>query len=62
MANNKQSPDLIAYTVTGANDNSFYNRIGAAWKNKKGGYGIKLNALPLNGELVLFPAKDDTNK
>ena len=62
MANNNKSPDLIAYAVTGTDDSPFYNKIGAAWKNKKGGYGIKLSALPINGELVLFPPKDDTDK
>ena len=57
MANNK--PDLIVHTVTGTNENPFWTRIGAAWKNSKGCFSIKLNALPINGELVLLPPRED---
>ena len=35
----------------------FYTKIGAEWKNKKGGYGIRLEAHPVGGEIVLFPPK-----
>lgn len=52
-------PDLYAYTVTGSEEKPFFTRIGAAWKNKKGGYGIRLEALPVNGEIVLFPPKEN---
>ena len=55
----KKSPDLIAYNVTERNEQAFWNRIGAAWKTKSGGYTIKLEALPLNGEIVLHPPKTD---
>ncbi len=50
-------PDLIAYTVTrqGDEEDGFFRPIGAAWANKKGGFGIRLHALPLNGEIVLLP-------
>ncbi|MCB1094685.1 MAG: hypothetical protein KDN22_03805 [Verrucomicrobiae bacterium] len=54
-----KQPALIAYSVRESGDNSFYTRIGAAWSNKKGGYGIRLDALPVNGEIVLFPPKED---
>lgn len=57
MSTNK--PDLYAYTVTGSEEKPFFTRIGAAWKNKKGGYGIRLEALPVNGEIVLLPPKDN---
>ncbi len=30
-------PDLIAYAVSGSGEKSFYHRIGAAWRNSKGG-------------------------
>lgn len=50
-------PDLIVYTVSGEGDKAFWTRIGAAWKNSKGGFSIKLNALPLDGSLVLLPPK-----
>lgn len=52
-------PDLYAYIVTGSEQKPFFTRIGAAWKNKKGGYGIRLEAFPVNGEIVLFPPKDN---
>ena len=52
-------PDLYAYTVTGSEEKPFFTRIGAAWKNKKGGYGLRLEALPVNGEIVLFPPKEN---
>ena len=57
----KKRPDLIAYTVTGNDDNAYFHRIGAAWANKKGGYGIRLHALPVNGEIVLLPPKTDAD-
>ena len=53
----KKSPDLIAYNVTERNEQAFWNRIGAAWKTKSGGFRIKLNTLPVDGEIVLHPPK-----
>lgn len=55
----KKQPDLIAYTVRESDGKSFFTRIGAAWTNAKGGYGIRLDALPLGGEIVLLPPKTD---
>jgi hypothetical protein len=54
-----KQPALIAYTVRESGEKSFYTRIGAAWAHKKGGYSIRLDALPVNGEIVLFPPKED---
>lgn len=60
MSTNKaKKPELIAYTVTGEGDNAFFHKIGAAWANSKGGYQIKLAALPVNGEIVLLPPKEE---
>jgi len=56
----KSKPDLKAFVVTNNGDKDFYHEIGAAWKNKAGGYGIKLTSLPINGEIVLFPPKEKT--
>lgn len=53
----KRTPDLIAYQVTEVKDQSYWNRIGAAWKTQKGGYRIRLTALPVDGEIVLHPPK-----
>ena len=51
-------PELIAYTVTESGGENRYHRIGAAWQNSKGGYKIKLHALPLDGDILLLPPKD----
>ena len=58
MSNTKNKPDLHAYVVTGTAEKPFYTKIGAAWTNKAGGYGLRLDALPVNGEIVLFPPKE----
>lgn len=45
-----KKPELIAYVAKeGKDDKSFFTRIGAAWTNTKGGYNIRLDALPVNG-------------
>jgi hypothetical protein len=59
MSNQKKRPDLNAYVVTGTAEKPFYTKIGGAWKNKLGGYGIRLDALPVSGEIVLFPPKKE---
>ncbi len=58
MSNSKRKPELHAFMVTGTEENPFFTKIGAAWKNKKGGYGLRLEAYPVNGEIVLFPPKE----
>ena len=58
MSTAKQnSPALIAYHVSQNGENTYWTRIGAAWPNKKGGFQVKLETLPVNGELVLLPPK-----
>jgi len=58
MSENTKKPDLIVYSVVeGKDDQSFWTQLGAAWSNSKGGFNIRLNAVPLNGELVLLPPK-----
>ncbi len=59
MSTTKNQPALIVYTVSGTDDNPFWTRIGAAWKNSKGGFQVQLNALPIDGKLVLLPPKKD---
>jgi hypothetical protein len=58
MSDTKRKPDLNAFVVTGTKENPFYTKIGAAWANKAGGYGLRLDALPVTGEIVLFPPKE----
>ena len=55
---NKQ-PGLIAYAVRQSGEKSYFTRIGAAWPNSKGGFGLRLDALPVNGEIVLFPPREE---
>lgn len=60
MSTNRQNtPDLIAYQVDKGETRSYWRRVGAAWKNKKGGFQVKLNAIPVHGDLVLLPRKED---
>ena len=58
MSEKNSKPDLKAFVVTNSGDKSFFNEIGAAWKNSKGGYSIRLSALPVSGEIVLLPPKE----
>ena len=54
-----KKPELIAYVATeGKDEKSFFTKIGAAWTNTKGGYNIRLDALPVGGEIVLLPPKE----
>ena len=58
MSNNKK-PTFNAYVVT-KNENSeqdFWRQIGAAWESEKC-ISIKLDAIPVNGELVLMKPKE----
>lgn len=54
-----KKPDYTVYVSEKNGDKVFYNRVGAAWNVAKDGISIKLNALPISGELVLFPPKAD---
>lgn len=60
MTNETKKPALNAFVVTGTADNPYFLKIGAAWKNKKGGFNIVLDALPPKGKLVLLPPKEET--
>jgi hypothetical protein len=56
------APALIAWHVgqpkeEGGKGN--WRRIGAAWKNRKGGFQLRLEAMPLTGDLVLLPPRKD---
>lgn len=55
-----KKPDYFVFVSRkGAGDKNYYSRIGAAWEVASDGISIKLDALPLDGELVLFPPKAD---
>lgn len=47
-------PSHFAYSVEDGNDdNTHWQKIGAAWPAKGDGLSLKLNALPLDGRVVL---------
>lgn len=58
----KNMPSLLAYTVKnrGKGQKAIWTRIGAAWPHSNGeGFSIELEALPVDGRLVLIPPKAD---
>lgn len=49
-----KQPSHIAYSVVhDKNDQSHWNKIGAAWPVKNDGLSLQLDSLPLNGKIVL---------
>jgi len=54
-----KKPTLIAYSVRKREgQNNFWTRIGAAWPHDKGnGMTIQLDALPIDGRIVLTEPK-----
>jgi hypothetical protein len=56
-------PTLIAYGIRerGKGKKDFFIRIGAAWPFEKGktGFSVQLDALPLDGRILLCEPKDD---
>jgi hypothetical protein len=59
---NRRKPELIAYAVKdpgGSEQKTIWTRIGAAWAHEKGpGYSIRLDALPVDGRIVLVEPAD----
>ncbi|AWM40159.1 hypothetical protein GobsT_14040 [Gemmata obscuriglobus] len=53
----KKAPTYIAHTVRDAGDGkSYWNRVGVAWTNRSGkGLVVQLEAVPLDGRIVLVP-------
>ena len=49
------------YTVVQNEDKKFWNRIGTAFVNKDNSLKVFLNALPVNGQLVIRDAKPKQN-
>jgi len=41
------------------NGKAFYTEVGSGWNVAKDGISIQLNALPVDGKLVLFPKKEE---
>lgn len=62
MTKQSKSPSHIAYVVRKIGEKSYFDRIGAAWANADGeGFTIRLNALPMSGEIVIRKPKADEN-
>jgi hypothetical protein len=62
MTKQSKSPSHIAYVVRKIGEKSYFDRIGAAWANADGeGFTIRLNALPMTGEIVIRKPKADEN-
>lgn len=58
-----QTPELRAYTVNnygkGADKSTRWTEIGAAWRTQNGNLRIQLEAVPVNGQIILLPPKAD---
>ncbi len=57
------SPSHIAYQVRDiAGGKGFWTRVGSAWASKDGkGFTLQLEAVPLDGRIVLRPAQENKN-
>lgn len=54
-------PFMLAYTVKPIDEgrNSVWSKVGAAWAHKDGqGYEIRMDAVPVDGRIVLRTVKD----
>lgn len=57
MTEQTNRPAFRLYTVTGENDQTRWTDIGVAWRTRDGkGFTLSLNALPLNGRIVMREA------
>jgi hypothetical protein len=49
-------PSHIAFQVTeGTEGKNYWNRVGAMWATKDGGFSLKVDAMPIDGEIALRP-------
>jgi len=51
-------PDYEVFVSQKNGDRTWYTKVGAAWHVANDGLSIKLQALPIDGNLVLFPPKE----
>ena len=52
-----KAPTHVAWHVReNRGGKSFWNRIGAGWTNKDGGFTVQLDCVPLDGRIVCQPA------
>jgi hypothetical protein len=43
----------VAYVITERGEKTFWNRVGVAFTNRDGSINVKLDALPLSGQLQI---------
>ena len=56
--NQKSQKPYAVYVVEGEGDKAYWTKIGAAWAHEDGnGFNITLNAMPLDGRLVVRKPK-----
>ena len=57
-----KKPSHKAVTVREGKDGTkdYWVRIGAAWTNKDGSLSVNLDALPVNGRIILFENKEES--
>jgi hypothetical protein len=55
------TPTHTCFTVRdrGEEKKAYWAPIGAAWTNRDGSFTIRLDSLPLDGEIVVRPRKQD---
>lgn len=53
-----KKPAYEVFVSEKSGDSTFYTKIGAAWLVAKDGISIKLQALPVDGSLILFPVRE----
>jgi hypothetical protein len=51
----------IVYVISQRNNKSYWNRVGVAFVNSDGSINVKLEAMPVSGELQIrdYSARDD---
>jgi hypothetical protein len=52
-------PDYDVFVSQKNGDKNYYTKVGGAWIVARDGISIKLQALPVDGNLVLFPPKEN---
>lgn len=54
---------MIAYTIVERSDKKYWVRCGAAFQNRDGSLNVRLDALPVNGQIQLrtWTAEDDAH-
>ena len=53
MSNQTETKKKIAYVITERGGKSYWTRIGVAFTNRDGSLNVKLEALPVSGELQI---------